>query len=114
MNRNKRQLIRGEKPMANGREVLVPGRVSVTVQHMPSPLATPASVTMSGNGQVQLMVFGGQTQLQVVATQLLAAMIPVCNADIGGDTKRYINLSVAMAKELIAACAAGEPNPASV
>jgi len=58
------------------------------------------------------MVFGGQTQLQVVASQLLSAMLPGTNADIGGDLKNLVDLSVSLAKELIAACAASDAESA--
>jgi hypothetical protein len=115
MSRNQRnkQFFKGKRQMVNGSGLQVPGRVQVGVQHIAGPGAYPQAVTIGGSGSVQLLIAGGMTKVEVVATQVLSAMLSRTSMNVAGDRKAIVDGAVATARELLAACESVESTPSA-
>lgn len=99
--------------MVNGNGIQVPGRVQIGVQQIDGPGAYPQAVTIGGNGSVQLLIAGGMTKVEVVATQVLAAMLSRSSFVDANDQKAMVGQAVEVSRELLAACAAVKSPPSA-
>jgi len=61
--------------MPENNRLIRPGTAQIGAQYSSGPLVEPQTVTMQQPGGAQVIVFGGLTKLEHVATELAAAII---------------------------------------